>query len=110
MLEGLASGVKVAALSYHGARMYADAARFMQYKKTGKFFSVTPFTGLDSAKAVLAEDAQFPSSKQNLIEHHGWKVVDLTSEKRIHLSELLAQIPEKTYNSLDEVIHVLEAK
>jgi uncharacterized protein YecE (DUF72 family) len=32
VLEGLASGAKTVALSYHGARMYSDAARFMNYK------------------------------------------------------------------------------
>jgi uncharacterized protein YecE (DUF72 family) len=110
ILEGLASGTRIAALSYHGVRMHTDAARFAHYKKTGKFFSITPFTGTDSAKAVLAEDAKFPASKQNLIEHQGWKVVDLTADKRVHLSELLAQIPDKTYESLEEVIQVLEVK
>lgn len=110
VLEGLASGTKVAALSYHGVRMNTDAARFTHYKKTGKFFPVTPFTGTNSAKAVLAEDAKFPSSKQSLIEQQGWKVIDLTAEKRVHLSELLTQIPEETYNSLEEVVHALEAK
>jgi hypothetical protein len=72
--------------------------------------SVTSFTGINSAKAILDEDAKFPASKQNLIANQGWKVIDITSEKRVHLSELLAQIPEKTYNSLEEVIQVLEVK
>jgi uncharacterized protein YecE (DUF72 family) len=110
VLDGLAHGAKSVALSYHGARMYSDAARFMNYKKTGKFFSVAPFAGVESAKAVLAEDAKFPASKQNLIADQGWKVVDQTTQKRVHLSELLAQIPDKTYNNLEEVVHALEAK
>ena len=102
------SSHKVIALSYHGARMNTDAARFMQYKKTGKFIPVTSFTGVDSVRAVLAEDAAFPSSKAELIADQGWKVVDLTLDKQVHLSELLAKVPEKTYNDLDEVVHVLE--
>ena len=97
------SSHRVIALSYHGARMNIDAARFMQYKRTGKFMPVTSFTGVDSARAVLSEDAIFPSSKANLIEHQGWKVVDATANKRVHLSELLSGIPEKTYNDVDEV-------
>jgi hypothetical protein len=40
----------------------------MQYKGTGKFIPVTAFTGVDSARAVLAEDGQFPMSKSELIE------------------------------------------
>lgn len=99
---------RLVALSYHGVRMNTDAARFLQYKKTGKFMPVTSFTGVDSAKAVLSEDSQFPSSKSKLIEHQGWKVVDVTSEKRVHLSELLSTIPEKTYKNVNEVVEALE--
>lgn len=98
---------RVVALSYHGLRMNTDALRFVQFKKTGNFMPVTSFTGVDSARAVLSEDAVFPSSKAALIEHQGWKVVDVTLDKRVHLSELLANIPEKTYSSVDEVAAAL---
>jgi uncharacterized protein YecE (DUF72 family) len=101
-------GHKVVALSYHGVGMNTDAARFMQYKKTGTFMPVTSFTGVDSARAVLSEDAKFPASKAELIKNQGWKVVDVTSDKRVHLSELLSDIPEKTYNNIDEVASALE--
>jgi uncharacterized protein YecE (DUF72 family) len=100
---------RVAALSYHGVRMSVDAARFMQYKKTGKFLPITEFTGIDSARSVLSEDAQFPMSKSELIRHQGWKVIDLTLERRIRLSQLLSRVPEKTYTSVDEVAEALEA-
>jgi uncharacterized protein YecE (DUF72 family) len=100
---------RIAALSYHGVRMNSDAARYMQYKKTGMFPPVTAFTGVDSVRAVLSEDAQFPMSKLELIERQGWKVVDLTLDKRVHLSDLLLKIPEKNYNDIDEVAEALEA-
>jgi len=103
------SNPRVAALSYHGVRMNTDAARFMNYKKTGTFIPITSFIGADSARAVLSEDARFPSSKLELIDHQGWKVVDLTLGRRVHLSELLSRIPDKAYNDLDEVAQALEA-
>jgi uncharacterized protein YecE (DUF72 family) len=95
---------KLVALSYHGSRMHTDALRFKQYKITSTFLPVTAYTGVDSASAVLSEDAVFPSTKRSLINDQGWKVVDLTAEKRVHLSDLLSKIPEKTYSSLEEVI------
>jgi uncharacterized protein YecE (DUF72 family) len=98
---------KIAAMSYHGLRMNTDAIRFSQYKSTGTFPPVTSFTGADSARQVMSKDAQFPSSKAKLVEHQGWKVIDLTSNKRVHLSELLSKIPDKTYNSLNDVIKTL---
>jgi uncharacterized protein YecE (DUF72 family) len=100
---------RVVAMSYHGVRMNTDAARFAQYKKAGTFFPITSFTGVDSAKAVLSEDALFPSSKAELISCQGWKVIDLTIDKRVHLSEVLAKIPDRIYDNLDEIVHVLRA-
>jgi len=100
---------KIAALSYHGIKMNTDAARYMNYRKSGKFFPVTKFTGVDSARAVLLEDSKFPMSKSGLIENQGWKVIDLDFDHRVHLSELLAKVPDKKYNNADEVAEALEA-
>lgn len=99
---------RIAALSYHGVKMNMDAARYMQYKKTGTFVPITEFTGVDSARAVLFEDTHFPLSKSELMENQGWKVIDLTLHKRVHLAELLVNIPDKIYNDVDEVAEALE--
>lgn len=107
--RALGTGAKTIVMAYHGLRMNTDAARFKEYKQKGTFLPVTSYTGVESAKAVLAEDAIFPTSKSELIEKQGWKVIDLTKDKRVHLSELLAEVPEKTYNSLPEIGDALEA-
>ncbi len=99
---------RIAALSYHGVKMNMDVARYMQYKKTGTFVPITEFTGVDSARAVLFEDTHFPLSKSELMENQGWKVIDLTLHKRVHLAELLVNIPDKIYNDVDEVAEALE--
>jgi len=102
------SEAKIVVASFHGLRMNTDAARFKVYKGKGVFLPVTSFTGANSARAVLSEDARFPSTKAELIEQQGWKVIDLKTDKRIHLSELLSKLPEKTYYSVEEVVHELE--
>ena len=96
-------------VSFHGIRMNTDAARFRRYAETRTFIPVTAFTGIDSVKAVLQEDAEFPSTKNQLIKHQGWKVVDLTSDRRVRLSELLSKLPEKSYHSVQEVTKEIEA-
>ncbi len=101
-------GVKIVALSYHGLRMNTDAARFVHYKKTGEFMPATPFTGVESIRAVLSEDAKFPSSRKELAAHQGWKVVDMTANRRVRLHELLSKISDKTFGSVDEVVAALE--
>ncbi len=100
---------KKVAVSFHFVRMYKDAARFKIYKKTGKFPMVTKSTGLKSLMEVLQEDAEFPSSKKELISHQGWKLIDLTRNKRVHMSDLLQKLPEKTYNNINEVVQTLES-
>ena len=89
--------------------MNTDAARFKHYKDTGKFLPITSSIGVDSAKAVLSEDAQFPATKSELTLDQGWKVIDLTPDRRAHLSEILEKIPDKTYGRLEEVLTELRA-
>jgi len=98
---------KTVAVSFHFVRMYKDAARFKIYKQTGKFPKVTKSTGLTSLTEVLREDAKFPSNKQELIRHQGWKLIDLTEDKRVHASHMLEKLPEKTYNNINEVVQTL---
>jgi hypothetical protein len=96
-------------LAYHSARMYTDAVRFKTHQLTGKFIPATSYFGLQSAEAVLAEDTVFPTTKTSLIERQGWKVIDLSKDKRVHLSMVLDKIEDKTYNNLGEVIRELKA-
>jgi uncharacterized protein YecE (DUF72 family) len=96
-------------LSFHFVRMYKDAARLKIYKETGKFPQITKYTGLASLEEVLREDAQFPTTKQALMQHQGWKLFDLTQDKRIHVAEFLQKLPEKTYNNISEVIETLRS-
>lgn len=105
----LTAEARKALLTFHGIRMNSDALRFKGYKETGTFIPVTAFTGVDSAKAVLQEDGRFPSTKAELLEHQGWKVIDLAHDRRVHLSEVLSKIPEKTYNSVEQVTKELRA-
>ena len=99
---------KTVAVSFHFVRMYKDAARFKIYKQTGKFPMVTKSTGLGSLAEVL-QDAKFPSNREELIRHQGWKLIDLTKTKRVHASHMLQKLPEKTYNSINEVVQTLES-
>jgi hypothetical protein len=84
---------KTVILSYHGLRMNSDAAR-RTTRKQEPLFKVTAYTGLEFAKAVLSEDATFPATKAELKNKQGWKVIDLTKTKKIHLSGVLSKIPD----------------
>jgi hypothetical protein len=94
-------------MSFHFVRMYKDAARLKVYKETGKFPMITGSTGLSSLEEVLSEDASFPATKQDLVHKQGWKLFDQTETERIRAAELLQKLPERTYNSVDEVTEAL---
>ena len=105
--KALTEGIKKAVITMHSNRMFKDAARFKIYKDSGEFPMVTKSTGVDSLVEVLKEDAIFPSSKMELIDHQGWKVIDLTPTQRVHASDLLQNLPEKTYYGIDDILHLL---
>jgi uncharacterized protein YecE (DUF72 family) len=94
-------------LTFHGARMYADAARLKVYEKSGTFPKVTKAIGLASLRSVLEEDAKFPASKSELIEKQGWKVFDLTEKEHVHASVLLGKLPDREYGNLEDVMGAL---
>ena len=91
-------------LSFHGVKMYSDAARFKVYRETGSLPRATKSTGIASLAEVLREDANFPASKQELIGDQGWKVIDISENKRAHASILLEKLPDRTYYSVLEVL------
>ena len=98
-----------AAFTFHGVRMYTDAARFLTFKRTGAFPAATSSRGLASLEAVLMPDARFPSSKDDLVQRHGWKVIDLDDHTRAHAHRLLSALPRQTFQSVGEVVRALAA-
>jgi uncharacterized protein YecE (DUF72 family) len=93
-----------AVISFHNVKMYKDAARYKIYKQTKEFFPVTKAKGQQSLREVLMEDAEFPASKEELIWDQGWKVIDLTDDRRIHAHRLLEQLPDKRFRDIEEVM------
>jgi uncharacterized protein YecE (DUF72 family) len=100
--------LKKAYLTFHGARMYKDAARLKVYQKSRTFPNITKTTGLASLKTVLEEDSKFPTTKSELIEKQGWKVFDLSDTEHIHASAPLEKLPDRKYGSIEEVIGALK--
>jgi uncharacterized protein YecE (DUF72 family) len=91
-------------LTFHGARMYTDAARLKVYEKSGIFPKVTKAIGLESLRSVLDEDARFPATKSELMEKQGWKVFDITEQEHVHANTLLEKLPDRIFGSVEEVV------
>ncbi len=95
-------------LTFHGARMYSDAARLKVYQKSDTVPKVTKAIGLASLRSVLEDDAKFPAAKSELIEKQGWKVFDLPETELVHASMLLNKLPEIKFAHVEEVIEALK--
>lgn len=103
------NGIKKSLIVMHSNKMFKDAARFKIYKESGNFPAVTKSTGINSLVEILKEDAIFPSTKFDLINDQGWKLIDLTSTRRVHASELIQKLPEKIYYGINDIVHSLRA-
>ncbi len=91
-------------LSYHGIKMYQDAARMKIYRESGQFPPVTRSRGVDSVIEVLREDIKLPTTKRSLIQDQGWKIFDLTDEKRTRMRQVLQALPDKPYKEFRELV------
>ncbi len=96
------------ALTFHGVRMYKDAARFVTFKRTGSFPAATSNRGVASLDEVLRPDATFPATREALLRDHGWKVVDADDGARVHASRFLGRLPDRTFRTLEEVLDTLD--
>lgn len=94
-------------LSFHGGRMYQDAARLKVYHKEGRFPRVTAHNGVEALREILLEDARFPAGKQELLRSQGWKVIDVNGDRRVHASTVLESLEEGTYQNVEDVVRVL---
>ncbi|MCL7475060.1 MAG: DUF72 domain-containing protein [ANME-2 cluster archaeon] len=94
-------------LSFHGGRMYKDAARLKVYRKEGRFPRVTTHNGAEALGEVLLEDARFPAGKQELIASQGWKVIDMAGDRRVHACVLLERLDEGIYQNREDVLRDL---
>jgi hypothetical protein len=112
-LQGIAaksSGPKFekSILSFHGVRMYRDAARLKTFLTSGKFPSLTGQVGLGSLGEVLEEDTMFPTTKSQLMGEQGWKLYDRSVEERARAREVLEKLPERTYTTLEDILKSLK--
>ena len=97
-----------AAFTFHGVRMYTDAARFLAFKRTGTFPPATSTRGPASLEEVMRPDARFPATREELEREHGWKVVDLDDRTRVHAARLIENLPSRTYASVADVLSEIE--
>ena len=103
-LDAAGGDVARAVFAFHGVRMYTDAARFLAFRRTGRFPPVTGSVGVASLEEVLREDARFPATREEIRRIHGWKLVEVEAGVRARVGSVLSSIPERRYASLTDLV------
>jgi uncharacterized protein YecE (DUF72 family) len=109
-IDGPSTDSVRAAFAFHGVRMYSDAARFLTFKRTGRFPQATSAKGLASLEEVLRPDARFPASRDELKRDHGWKIIDLDDRTRAHAVRLFETLPSRRFDTLEEMLSEIEIR
>ncbi|MFX1450901.1 MAG: DUF72 domain-containing protein [Promethearchaeota archaeon] len=86
-------------ISFHTMRMERDAARYQEFSNNNTLIPATDSLGLKSIMDIVKEYNKFPISKKELIEAHGWKIVDITPNSRIRALKLLEKLPNQKFSS-----------
>ena len=100
-------GVGRMVFTFHGVRMYKDAARFLSFERSGRFPPATRAVGVEAVREVLSGDARFPANRDDLLRDHGWKVIAVEGGDNVHAQELLRALPRRTFRSLPQVLQAL---
>ncbi len=95
-------------VTFHNVTMYEDAARMRNILRTGHDQAQKGPTGLDSLKRVIVLGrVKYPASKKSIIEEFGWRTFNLELQKKIHAGEIFQKLPERMYDSVEEIIQFL---
>lgn len=101
---GEATGARRALFTFHGVRMYMDAARFKTFRKTGKFPRVTTQSGIEGLREALEGEIKFPISREGLLATQGWKVIEADGRGQARATELLRHLPRGSYRDLEDIL------
>lgn len=103
LVRPLEEGGKEVYVLFNNLSMFDDGLRFMHYLENGCFPSLTGQTGLESVKSVMTR-TRYPATKSVLLKRLGWRLVEVEEDKQVRLSELLEDIPSKSYKNVEEVL------
>lgn len=105
--RGEEAGARRALFTFHGVRMYKDAARFKTFRKTGKFPRVTTQSGIGGLREALEGEIKFPITREGLLATQGWKVIEMEGGEQARASEFLRQLPPGRYGAMEDVLRAV---
>jgi uncharacterized protein YecE (DUF72 family) len=92
-------------VTFHNITMYEDASRMKNILETGKETITKGPVGLESFQRILSlARIKYPISKKALLEVFRWRTFSSDREMKKHMGEILEELPERQYMTLEEII------
>ncbi len=88
--------------------MYDDVMRIKTYIEDNYFLPNYSTRGINAVRMAILENPKFPVNKEELIKLHGWKVIDISENKRIRMSKILKKLENRIYYSIEEILKNLK--
>ena len=108
-IDGAGRDAVRVAFTFHGVRMYRDAARFLTFKRTGSFPKLTESAGLDALGEVLRSGVRYPATREEILRNHGWRLVRTEGGAHVHASRALEVLPDRPFESAEAVLAAVRA-
>jgi len=91
---------------FNNLTMFEDAQIFRSYVETG-FFPKPIIIGREAVKNVVCR-TRYPTTKTELMEKTGWRLVELENHKQVKMADLLKRLLHSNYGSPEAVMKELE--
>ncbi|MHA1277280.1 MAG: DUF72 domain-containing protein [Candidatus Helarchaeota archaeon] len=88
---------KTTYVTFHTQRQTHDAARMKAFDETGRLVSVSGAYGVNSVMLAVDEYQKYPITKQELLDAHGWKIIDISENRRVRANKLLRNLPDTEF-------------
>jgi len=88
---------------FNNLSMFDDGVRFMEYLSKGTLPKITVSTGLASVRGIV-EKTRYPIARSMLIKRLGWRLVEVEEGKQVRLSQVLADLPSRSYENVEELL------
>lgn len=91
---------------FNNLSMFEDATRLTDYQRTGRFKPLFKTLGWDSVLEVIGK-TKYPVSRSSLMNHFGWRLVEIERGHQVRLSQVLSKLSKRSYGSPEEIIREL---
>ncbi len=94
---------------FNNLSMFDDSKRFLSLVKEGRIPPLREKKGLEAVGDLLSRIV-YPSTKSAISKKVGWNLIETVEGRQIRLSELLDDLPSRTYKNVEDLLSELRKR